>query len=135
MAIRHGSQGDVLFTSAGTLYEELDAHIRAWSANFLNDEFDDTDFNQADEGKSVYMGMYTVRGSCQAFLDSIVNVQAASWASGRDAETLRLTASTGEYWEFEAKADNFGWLVNKGTGLNVLTFDFVSEGDITTFGT
>ena len=134
MAVIHGSTGSAVFSDggAGTLYEEL-FNVFRWSANIVNDEYDDTDFETGHEGKSAYMGMYTVRGSCTAFLDGTEGVQSESWAAGRAAVALVLTSSTGRAITLNAKADNFGHLVNKGTGLNALTFDFVGEGDITSF--
>ena len=133
MGLIHGATGSVAFVdSVGTLQETLGGQVFAFTLNLVNDEFDDTNFDQSGDGKSAYMGMYTGSGSCQAFLDSVEMTPEADWAAGRSITlvTLTLTASTGRTYSFLASANNFGWAVDKQTGLNARTFDFKSQGTI-----
>lgn len=133
-----GATGAVAFADggAGSIHESLGAQVFAFTMNIVNDEYDDTNFSTDDAGKSAYMGMYTARGSCQAFLDDTTMLPATEWAAGRSIAagvhtvTLTLTASTGRTYIFLAAANNFGFTVNKQTGLNALTFDFTSQGSI-----
>ena len=138
-ALIHGSTGTVAFTDAGagTIHEDLGGQVFAFTLNLVNDEFDNTMFATTGEGRSAYMGMYTGRGSCQAFMDKVTMVPETDWAAGRSfaagvhTVTLTLTASTGRTYAFLAAANNFGFAVDKQTGLNALTFDFTSQGTIT----
>jgi len=127
MALIHGSQGDATFTVA---HDELDAHIVSFTLNIVNDEYDDTDFSLAIEGRSAYMGMYTATGTCQGFLDSVTLPAATAYAAEKIVGTLTLTASTGRTYAFSAFPNNIQLTVNKQTGLNAISFDFKSSGTI-----
>lgn len=133
MAVITGATGSAEFTGAASLFEDLDAHIFAFTLNIANDEFDDTDFGTSNASKSTYLGMYTARGSCQAFLQDTTMIPADDWGVGKSTSTvtLTLTASTGRTYAFLAAANNIGFAVDKQTGLNALTFDFISQGTIT----
>jgi len=138
MAVVSGATGDISFSlGSNDEYEELHAHLFAWTMRVVSDQFDATTFATSDVGRVVEMGLYTVRGSCRGFLDRHTHIVAASLAPDRQniavGSTLTLTPFTGATYTLKAIVNNFGFASSKQGGLNSLTFDFVNDGPFLTY--
>lgn len=120
-----GNTGTISVTDGAP--PEILLNARAWSANWVREDFDSTVFGAT--ARATLTGLHKMTGSIEGFVDSITPFAIADFV--KNGNTFVLTSSTGRTYGFSGVLSNFSPSSEVGQ-LNRWTASFESDGPITT---
>lgn len=127
-----GNLGSVAISNAADTYV---TNVRAWRGTFQAIELDSTVYGSpASIGwRSFRAGLVKFSGTYEALVDDTTDLE-LTYAPDTTLRTLTLTLNTGNTLAFEAVVHDLGLTIPVGD-LNVVTYGFESNGNITAAGT
>lgn len=122
-----GVEGTVTFT---TNFASYLINVYEWTATWTSEFFSDEVFGDTVAGHTNYRGMYSVTGSIKGFIPAAI-IPHADFAVGKAAANLSLKERSAQFWKGNAHITDVTNTVNRRTGLNEFSANFMSDGDWT----